>query len=97
MSDANGSKARPIKRGVARRPKSSASTSGAGQRELMFEGDELEFSITGEVKHPRHGNFWVRTGGKTTIRPGETAAQARERLRTFCVSFLDDSVQQIIT
>lgn len=82
---------------AARRPQPKGRVAAARQSNLLAEGDEIEFGITGEVKHPRHGNFWVRTGGKTTIRPGETAAQARERLRTFCVSFLDDSVQQIIT
>ena len=62
----------------------------------LYEGDELEFSLTAEIKHPRHGTFWAKTGGKTTIRPGETSRQARDRLRAFCIDFLDDTTKQII-
>jgi hypothetical protein len=63
----------------------------------LYEGDTIEFGITGEIKHPKHGNFWAKTGGTTTIRPGETAEQAKQRLAAFCISFLDQTVQDIIT
>lgn len=79
------------------RPGQRAARAKAQAKPQLYEGDEIEFGITGEIKHPRHGNFWARTGGKTVIRPGETAEQAKQRLAAFCISFLDQTVKDIIT
>ena len=60
-------------------------------------GDTIDFSLTGAMKHPRHGEWWIKCGGTTQIREDETAEAAKERLSKFVIAMLDEKAQEILT
>lgn len=81
-----------------RRVRRARSTDGAVDRlrSALSPGDTVEYSLTAEIKSARHGNFWVKVGGSTTIRDGEDALSGKERLKKFVHSMLDESAKEII-
>lgn len=75
------------------RPKAEASTK---LRSALTEGDIIEYGMTAHINHPTHGEWWLRAGGATSIREGEDAMQARERLKDFVVDTIDQSAKEIL-
>lgn len=65
--------------------------------DLMHEGDLIEFSLTAEVRHPKRGSYWIKGGGTTQVRPGETANAARERLHSFVKESVDETVLEVLS
>lgn len=63
---------------------------------LLDEGDTIEIGITVEVKHPRKGSIWVKSGASGTIRPGETPDDARDRIKDFVTQTADETVREYL-
>lgn len=59
-------------------------------------GDTIDYSLTTYVKHPRHGEWWIKSGGTTTVRDGESPLQAKERLKDFVQTTLEESVAEVL-
>lgn len=63
---------------------------------VLFPGDTIEFSISQELPVPKGAATWCKAGGSTTVRPNETAEQAKKRLVMFVTDFLEDQVSELI-
>ena len=59
-------------------------------------GDSIEYSLTAEIKHYKKGNWWVKVGGTTVIRDGETTDKAKARLRNFVHDTLEEASTDIL-
>ncbi len=83
-----------------RRPvKKRASPAVAKKRKMddaLSPGDQVEYGLTAELKHPRKGNWWVKAGGTTTIRQGETATDASNRLSTFFHNTIEEAANDLL-
>lgn len=55
----------------------------------------MEFSLTAEV-HKGGRSWWVKTGATSTIRPGESVDDATDRVQTFVIDSLNESVSNLI-
>lgn len=62
--------------------------------EPLSPGDRIEFSLTAGIKK-RGGDYWVKVGAETVIRPGETADEAHDRINIFVIDKLDDATSQL--
>ena len=60
-------------------------------------GDQIEFSITAEVKNRSGRSFWCKGGTTTTIRPDESVQQAKDRAVAFVSALVDEQVTEYLT
>ena len=58
-------------------------------------GDHVEFSTTFEAKVPKGGSFWVKVGAATSVRPGESADEAFERIADFAVDKAQTAIRDL--
>lgn len=77
---------------VARRPR----PAGSKLSLALSPGDTIEYSMTAEIKSARSGNWWLKVGGSTSIRDGESPDIAKKRLTDFVHSMMDERAQAII-
>lgn len=61
----------------------------------LSEGDSLEYSISASVRTKRGGEMWVKAGATTTIRAGETAVMAKDRLRGSVEFMIDQAAKEV--
>lgn len=73
---------------MPRRPASKPGVHGLG------EGDHIDFGVSVGFK-TGGTEWWVKAGGSTTIRPGETSSTARNRLSTEVMDYLDTQVAEV--
>lgn len=66
------------------------------QADNLGPGDTIDFGLSAGFKFDGT-DWWAKAGGGTTIRPGETVAQARKRLADEVVDYLDEQVSDIQT
>jgi broad specificity phosphatase PhoE len=66
------------------------------KRQLLNEGDLIEFSVTVEVTNTRNQKFWFKGGGTTQVQPGETGEEARDRLEQFVTEGVDANVLAVV-
>lgn len=64
---------------------------------LLDEGDTVELSMTAEVKNKQGRSFWVKGGAQSTVRPGEDAEDAKQRLATFVTGYLYEQVAEYLS
>lgn len=62
---------------------------------LLDEGDTVEYGLTTQFKHPRKGDYWIKMGATSTVRPGETEEEAMDRLVQFVVGGIDDQIAEL--
>lgn len=63
----------------------------------LSSGDPIEFSISQEVPGDQRGtSTWIKAGATTTIRPGETADAAAERLADFVMAMLEHRISELL-
>lgn len=65
-------------------------------RDLLNEGDVVEYGATVEIKHGRKGSFWPKVTVMTTVRPGETGEDAFGRAASFVHQALDVQVSEFL-
>lgn len=66
-------------------------------RDALDPGDLIEFSTTVEVKPKRSGSVWIKGGGTTSVRPSESALEARTRLEEFVMEGVNAQVLALLS
>lgn len=59
-------------------------------------GDQVEYGLTAEVKHPRKGSWWIKVGATTTVREGEDGLMAKARATEFVHLTIEDQVSEVL-
>lgn len=62
---------------------------------LLDEGDTVEYSMTVQFKHARKGDYWIKMGASTAVRPGETEEDAKDRVVAFVVDGIEDQITEL--
>ncbi len=57
-------------------------------------GDTVEYSVTTQISPGAGLTFWIKAGGTTTVRDGESGRQAFRRLAGFVEGRLDAKVEE---
>lgn len=60
----------------------------------LDEGDSVEFSMTAYVKRAGKGEFWIKCGAQTTVRPGEAPDDAVGRLHAYVIENLEQQIEE---
>lgn len=65
-------------------------------RDLLNEGDLVEYGATVEIKHGRKGSFWPKVTVTTVVQTGETGEDAFGRAAAFVHQALDVQVAEFL-
>lgn len=64
--------------------------------EPLAAGDTIEYGVTIEVSGGAgRGSAWPRVGVTSSVRPGETTAQAKRRVKTFVDTMLAQAIEEL--
>ena len=57
-------------------------------------GDRVEFSETVQIEPEKGVDVWLKMGGSTTVRPGETGSKALDRLSGFVERKMESKIDE---